>query len=1647
MQSPYIFELMNFSIMKNPKCITHIILALTLLCIPALGTCCLNCASYSGSNCGVCSSNYYLYNSLICLGSCPSGYSSTLSSCVSSSSLVLIDINFSQYSDWSVSTVDTLTTSDGNSLISSSTNLIPTRYQGFYMQPGAYLLGTSNWVPSPDLTMSIWVLILADGHIFEMGITASTVIKFYISASTYNLAVFLLSQSTGVSTINTYPAFTCTYAWELMEFNIVQTSSSVVTMKISQNGVTDSSSFTGYEARYSSPYNWSLGCRFGFSAQGYVYHLRVYNGVDSTVLSYVSPPICGFNHYWNGFNCYACSASCTTWPWCISGTTCSPCYSTSCASCNGFSQSQCLCTNGAVYPNCCQPGCSSCTDFWVCGSCDSGYYTLGSICLNYCASGSCTSLTANSLIDEVFDTFLGDYSGFVTGSNANTFYPFNSPDTDDPVPIYERGLYFTPATSLNNPNLLLAYTFTLGVWTLPTSGNIFMKGSEIKLASDGTYTVQLFDETETASLRSTSSTTINGWSFIAITVEFTTDTTSITTTINNSQYFSNSYLNYIFKDMSQSSLIIGDAFTGFVYGIKLWNYAVSSFTTEVNNEVCGTGLGLACLLQCTYSEYFAGSCQACPSSCSSGCVRDTSCDVCADDLCLLCSSFTSSCTSCPSGTMLISGACCQSGCSSCSTYWTCNSCSAGYYNLANICLSYCASGSCTSLTSSALIDVVFDTFLGEYSGFVTGANANTYYPFNNPDTDDPIPIYNRGLYFTAATSLNNPSVLVAYTFSIGVWVLPTSGYVFSKGSSISLGSDGTFTLQLLDRTGVPLSVSSSATGITVWSFITITTEFITDTTTITTTIANTQYFSMSYLNYIFQDINPTTLQIGDAFTGFVYGFKFWNSAVSSFSYEYNDEICGTGLQFACLFLCSYDQYYYDLSCMTCKVSCTAGCVRGSSCNLCNADSCLLCGSFTGPCTSCSGGGIILNGVCESCYLGCSTCTSGTYNSCTSCIQGYYLWEASVCLNQCPTGYTADTSCNFQQNIALDIIFDEPVIGSQDKTTYGSVSSNIYPDFDANDPWPAVDRGYYFNAGSYISSSVILAPTFTINTWLKVSSMGEFLSKSGVLSVLISATSTLQLTLVSSTYSSSLQIPSSIWCFLTISVSSLLSKIYLNMSQQSSSSLPSLFFDPSPLVLYISNSHSSFEGFVYSLDLYNQADLFGSYFNSTCPLVSFCLSACNFNEDPANNCAVCPSECSYGCFEGSCNLCDDQVCYHCNFYDTCLSCRKNSSFQNLKCTCNDGYFWNSTSESCQSCEENCTICSETECLSCIYMYYPIYTQCYACPEKCLSCDDPCTQCIPNASFTSWVCTCDLNYNGVNCSSVILVVATATVDGPNITLVFSDPLSADLTASSIVVEFPDITFTWVVSKVLETEYIIALSSSSEYPSSNGTLNFTGGIISVNNAELVNKSLIISLSESSNYQSATTASVFSAAYSKTSSYAVAGFGAISALHSNPTALWSFINTIQLLCFIPLSNVDLPPEIQGTLVGLRSYNVFPNIFQRFYHGGNTPNNTRAVALGFVSDSVILNAGKEVTSFGIFLCYYFVFYLLSFITCRIEFIRDFVKETVMEFKYGFFLRFAIQYYLEFCVTCLLAINSAAFANTDEIINFALAVLLTVRNI
>ena len=628
-------------------------------------------------------------------------------------------------------------------------------------------------------------------------------------------------------------------------------------------------------------------------------------------------------------------------------------------------------------------------------------------------------------------------------------------------------------------------------------------------------------------------------------------------------------------------------------------------------------------------------------------------------------------------------------------------------------------------------------------------------------------------------------------------------------------------------------------------------------------------------------------------------------------------------------------------------------------------------------------------------------------------------------------------------LALSIVLDSLIISNNGNTTLGLDSTNIYPNFDPNDPWPAKNRGYYFQNTSYLTTSLIFSPTFTFNSWIKIITKGILAKKSNLFIIDLSSPHQFQILLNNSSYLNiSYSIPLNSWLFLSISTSLSWISIYINQRRVSITSILSIFYDNQNENLIISNSTSGITGFIYSIEIYNQADWFELYINSSCPSTSFCLSNCNINQDPFNNsCKNCSNYCQAGCYENKCNLCQNDICFECYTYNNCFACKENSAFVNNTCVCNNGYFFNTTTELCEICFSSCLTCNETYCLSCPSNYYLDSGFCIECPIKCAKCNGICIECIINSILINNECTCKLGFYGDNCAAVTLN-ATLTAAGSTLSLIFSDALQNDLQSSDIEIIVAALAFTSSLVKINSCEYQIILTIIGAYPSTLVTLFFTNSIISVNNALLTQNNYSITINQSNNYQGSVTMNSTKTTYSKVSTYSIAAITTISV--SNPAALWSYINTIQLLCFIPLSGINLPSETKGMLIGLRSYYLFPNSLTYFYNGGSSITDTHETELDFTSNSVILNNGKQVTAFLFFLFYYFFFYLFSKINFGLKFINEFNHETILEFKYGFFLRFAIQNYLECCISCLLGLYTAMFTTVDLIINFIVAIILGV---
>ena len=507
-----------------------------------------------------------------------------------------------------------------------------------------------------------------------------------------------------------------------------------------------------------------------------------------------------------------------------------------------------------------------------------------------------------------------------------------------------------------------------------------------------------------------------------------------------------------------------------------------------------------------------------------------------------------------------------------------------------------------------------------------------------------------------------------------------------------------------------------------------------------------------------------------------------------------------------------------------------------------------------------------------------------------------------------------------------------------------------------------------------------------------------------------------------------------------------------------------------------------------------------------------------------SCISCPSYCLYGCYNGKCNLCNNDVCYSCTNYQNCLQCKPNSSNITSVCACDQKFFFNNTSELCQACKDPCLECNEAGCINCIDSYYLNSQTCYpcpyrcqscinstcdicndvsylinglcycnytytgqfcnvSCPDKCLVCDNGCTTCINNAELINSACQCiqrytgsdcatkcppgclycnngctqcvsnsilinntcicNLGFYGENCTEEFLNLTLSTSD-KNIILAFSDILLDDLLSEKLAVTIFDLSYKWSLTKINHYEYCITLIITDPYPLTTAIIELSNNIISIHNALLYETTYLIPLNESSDYQDSLIKSIYKEFYSVAATYVMYGLISLSVIASNPAALWSFINMVQLLCFFHLSSINLPTDIQGILIGLRSYYIFPNAAEYFFNGGRIHSYTHAIELGFTTNSLLLNTGKQATGFLFFNLYFCFFFLLSKIDWKLDFINDLIKSIIIGYKYGFFLRFAIQNYLEFCVSFLLGIIFFDFLTFESMGNFIASIIFAV---
>ncbi|CAG9324298.1 unnamed protein product [Blepharisma stoltei] len=493
----------------------------------------------------------------------------------------------------------------------------------------------------------------------------------------------------------------------------------------------------------------------------------------------------------------------------------------------------------------------------------------------------------------------------------------------------------------------------------------------------------------------------------------------------------------------------------------------------------------------------------------------------------------------------------------------------------------------------------------------------------------------------------------------------------------------------------------------------------------------------------FEILNEKTIKIGLKLTnkqdqvfylwifgGFEENYKF--QGILEISYDENSKALEEDI--------SYEQFPTPNSdeCKNCKPACPSFFWDTNSCKLLQENKRLL---------------------TPSCSIGCTSCDSNTY-----LIQ-------TVCLDFCPTGFTISSNAcvsSSQSSLIFDASFTKIEGTVTDSVSSLQIltgtSSGFYLNSDSNDPYPAKDRGYWFDgSSSYMtfvdqnqgltssspltaadnSKQLAFSPQFALGMWINPT-----LISGALISKLDDNSGNRYIDLGFSSGALKIQIylknfgPSTYMCYicflttqtwnyigfsLEVSSGSSAINLYINGENKYNNDLGSYFYQDLVLASHFSigvkldssgtpDSSTYFQGFIYEIKAWKtNYDLNSEVSNSCsgcyCPSsTNQCIVNCPITQYyDGSACTNCDASLTHGCVrsESVYNLCDSELCLDCTGFtsDACTQCI--SSAQSISaynpCRCASGKGYSSTTNDCQACNSICSECSTTDiagCTSCL-----------------------------------------------------------------------------------------------------------------------------------------------------------------------------------------------------------------------------------------------------------------------------------------------------------------------------------------------------------
>ena len=419
---------------------------------------------------------------------------------------------------------------------------------------------------------------------------------------------------------------------------------------------------------------------------------------------------------------------------------------------------------------------------------------------------------------------------------------------------------------------------------------------------------------------------------------------------------------------------------------------------------------------------------------------------------------------------------CDYRCLTCSAlnYYSCLSCSS--YLVESVCLPGCPVGYNALQNECALENIggpalrfVFDTpqtrFTDKIQGIVAvSGSQDKNYPYL--DSSDPVPAYQRGIYFTGNGSFitlpcpDKDTMLLGIRFFIAIWINPhsvngTIGYYYDHNYltllSISLSDLHVKTSVQVDLQYFDYS-SLDQFFLQEWNHMLLALDYAESSSL--GIFINTYQTQRLYLSKgPFTDNLNSTMIIGadgsllNFFNGFIYSLEIYLQMpqISNLAIENECDSClvcpSSGI---CIPNCNIYTFYNEtiLLCMECRVDCANGCRTQDNCTLCVDHNCVSCSSFnTNSCTECANNYQVENNacsicnsstfydplqkICENCIYPCEKCTSAII--CTVCQENSHLDSNSACI--CDLGYALNNSiCSRTSFYALLTISSTNIAG-------------------------------------------------------------------------------------------------------------------------------------------------------------------------------------------------------------------------------------------------------------------------------------------------------------------------------------------------------------------------------------------------------------------------------------------------------------------------------------------------------------------------------------------------------------------------------------------------------------------------------------------